>query len=119
MGGPWVRVGETCRGQSCDTRWLSSPDVTSIAGKLTALKSSGDGVLVADLATGSVDNVGTSLHACDHLIVEHVLSFGVEGAVDGDNVANLDHVLGGLVPCEVQLFLNLLNESMVYNLKLV
>lgn len=44
---------------------------------------------LADLAASSVDNVGTTLHLGNHRVVEHVLGLGVEGAVDGDNVAHL------------------------------
>lgn len=44
---------------------------------------------VANLAAGSVDNVRAALHLVDHLGVKEVLRLGVQGAVDGHNVARL------------------------------
>mmetsp|Transcript_24986 Transcript_24986/g.77147 ORF Transcript_24986/g.77147 Transcript_24986/m.77147 type:complete len:208 (+) Transcript_24986:64-687(+) len=41
---------------------LREPDVSAIAGELSGLEGAGDGVAVAELAAGGVDEVGAALH---------------------------------------------------------
>eukprot|EP00050_Salpingoeca_kvevrii_P005681 m.285082 g.285082 ORF g.285082 m.285082 type:complete len:437 (+) comp11291_c0_seq1:127-1437(+) len=92
-------------------RRLGEPDIAGVASKVTRLEGSGNGVLVADLAASSVDDVGAALHLLDHFLVEHVLCLRVEGAVDGHDVADLDKALGVLVPGEVEFLLDLGREA--------
>ena len=69
-------------------RRLREPDVARVAGQLTALARLGDGVAVADLAAGGVDEEGPALHPPDQLGVEKVLGLGVQRRVDRDDVAD-------------------------------
>ena len=92
-------------------RRLREPDVTGVASELARLERRRDGVTVADLAASGVDNVGPALHLAKHFSVEEVLRFGVKRAVDSDNVADLDHVLDGLVVDKVELLLHGLGET--------
>src|ERR1700728_2250311 len=51
-------------------RGLGKPHVARIPGELSALARPRDCLAVADLAAGSVDEVGTALHLAEHLRVE-------------------------------------------------
>ena len=72
-------------------RRLREPDVTGISGELAALKSANNGIAVAYLATRGVHDVGAALHLPDEFVVEHMLGFGMQRAVDRNDIANPDH----------------------------
>jgi hypothetical protein len=71
-------------------RWLNIPDVTPIAEELTAGEGVGDGLTLADGATGGVDEPGALLHLADELDVEEALGSFVEGAVLHQRILKLD-----------------------------
>ncbi len=64
------RVVRRCR--------LGEPDVTGVPGQLSALEGADDGVAVADLAPGRVDDVRPALHRADQGVVEHALGLGMQ-----------------------------------------
>src|SRR3979409_597192 len=54
-------------------RRLREPDVTGIAGELSALERANDGIAIADLAARGVHEVGAALHLRDQCIVAQAL----------------------------------------------
>merc|ERR1712188_153708 len=93
-------------------RRLREPHIPSITSQLARLQSPCNRITVADLAAGRVDNVRAALHSGEEVIVEQVLRLRVQRAIDSDNVAMRHHVLGGLMPREIQLLLDTLRQSM-------
>ena len=67
-GSPWVVI----RG------WLWEPNVAGVTCELAGLKGSYYGVSVADFASGGVDDVGSSFHFGDELVVEEMFGAGIE-----------------------------------------
>src|SRR6202042_463044 len=60
---------------------LRIPDVAGVAGELSALKGSDDGVAIANQAARRVHEVCTTLHFADQCIVEEIQGFGVQRRV--------------------------------------
>ena len=58
-------------------RWLRVPDVTGVAGELTAFQRGHDGVADDDLRAGGVDDVGAATHRRQQLLVEEVIGLRV------------------------------------------
>lgn len=66
---------------------------------------------VTNLATGSVDNVGTTFHLSKHFGIEEIFSLRVERAVNRDNITDLlkiimiiklrDDILQTMLNCEL------------------
>ena len=77
---PWVVLGGR----------LGVPYITSVTSDLARLEGLDNCVCVDDLSTGGVHQVAALLEVLEHLGVEEVLSAGVKGCVDGDDVALLD-----------------------------
>mmetsp|Transcript_14560 Transcript_14560/g.38612 ORF Transcript_14560/g.38612 Transcript_14560/m.38612 type:complete len:422 (-) Transcript_14560:51-1316(-) len=92
-------------------RRLREPHVPRVAGELALLEGFDNGVPVADLAAGRVDDVGAALHLADELPAEHVLRLRVQGAVDGHHVADPHHGLDGVVEGQAQLLLDLFGQA--------
>ena len=57
------------------------------------LHSVGEILLVDDAAARAVDEAHALLHACDRLLVEHVLRIGIERHVHRDEIRLLDHFI--------------------------
>ena len=80
---------------------LDVPDVTRVSRELTAGQSGGNGVLVANSATGGVDEPGTLLEVLEELGVDEAACTLVQGAVHGNNVALRNEALEVFDPASV------------------
>src|SRR5262249_31414893 len=72
-----------------------------------------DGVTVANLGTRSVHDIAAALHHADQLVVEHVLSLGVQRRIDRHHVANLDQRLDIRMKGQSKLLLDRLGEAVL------
>src|SRR5580700_9010313 len=88
-------------------RRLREPHVSRIARELTIFERAHDSITIANLAARRVHDVAAALHHADQLVVEHMLSLGMERGVDGHHVAYLDHRLDVRVEGEPELLLDL------------
>jgi hypothetical protein len=88
-------------------RRLGEPYVSGVSGELAAFQRPDDGVTVADLAAGGVDDVGAAPHGRDQLVVEQALGSGVERRVDRHHVAVRHHRRSALVERDAKLTLGL------------
>ena len=87
-------------------RRLREPHIACVAGELPALERPRDRVAIADLASRCVHDIRAALHLRDQGIVEHALGFGMERAVDRDDVADLDQRLDVRMKRDVQFLLD-------------
>ena len=95
-GAPWMVV----RG------WLWKPHISTISSQLSRLEGLAYCMCVANLATSGIDKIGAWFHVANHVLVKEILSLGMEGTIDCDNVTDLDHVLDSLMEGKLQLFLD-------------
>jgi hypothetical protein len=89
---------------------LWKPHVTGVPGELSAFECSHDGISIADLSLGGVDDVSTPFHRRDELVVEEMLGLGVQRSVDRDDVA-MRHHRRALVKGEPELALDLSRQA--------
>ena len=90
---------------------LRKPYVTGVPGELSAFECSHDGISIADLSPGGVDDVSTPFHRRDELVVEEMLGLGVQRSVDRDDVAMRHHRRRALVEAETELALDLSRQA--------
>ena len=76
-------------------RWrrLRKPNVSCIAGQTAGLHCTYNRILVADLSTCPIYEIGTAPHLSEERVVEHVAGLRRERAVNGNRVACRDHAL--------------------------
>src|ERR1700722_13384269 len=89
-------------------RRLREPHISRIACELATFERAHDSITIANLAARRVHDVAAALHHADQLVVEHMLSLGMERGVDGDHVAHLDQRLDVRMEGEPELLLDLL-----------
>src|SRR5262245_59698674 len=87
-------------------RRLREPDVARVAGELPALTRRRYRVAIADLPARRVYEVGSALHATDHVGVEEMLGLRMERRVDRDDVAHRDELFRSLVKGDAELLLD-------------
>lgn len=92
---------------------LGEPDITTIASKVARLEGLGNILLDDNGTTSGVDEVRALLHLGDQLLVEHTLGLLVQRAVDGDNIALLQHLFKAVNTTAANLLLFLLAQRLV------
>merc|ERR1719356_980391 len=92
-------------------RRLWEPHITGVSCKLTAFQSSCDGVSVTDLSSSGVHDVGSSFHGANEFLVEQMLGFWVERAVDGHYIADFHHIANVVEVLQVQFLFDLCRKS--------
>src|SRR6516165_10665082 len=88
-------------------RRLWEPHVSGIARELATFERAHDSITITNLPARRVHDVAAALHHADQLVVEHMLSLGMQRSVDGDHVAHLDQGLDVRVEGEPELLLDL------------
>ena len=91
-------------------RWLREPDIARIAGKLTAFERPHDGIAVADFSARRVHDISAALHLGNHSVVEEMLGLRMQRTIDGDDIADLDHVLDVWMPGQIEFFFHRLRQ---------
>src|SRR5471030_3410872 len=91
---------------------LREPDIACIARELAGFQRTHNGVAIHDLASCRVDDVSTTLHLADHLLVEKMLRFRVQRTVDSDDIADTRQRFNRGVPRGAKLALDLFRQAM-------
>src|SRR5262249_51383286 len=69
--------------------WLRKPNVARVARELAGFERTRNRVAVAELAARRFDEISASLEVLEGVLVDHMLRFGVQRAVQRHYIANL------------------------------